>query len=82
MESAENIVYHDRRYIKEFGVPDYLSNVVTTKDAIKLINESRRKIVNECIEIVHDQCILGHPEFIEDQLHKLVTIYLLDHDNI
>lgn len=44
----------------------------TRQDLISVINESRKELLQECIEIAHEQGILGYPEFIESQLKKLL----------
>lgn len=38
----------------------------------ELINHARKELLQECIEIAHEQGILGYHEFIEPQLKKLL----------
>lgn len=54
MKSAEDIVRPYQTDIKQFGVPDYLSLVITTKEAIKLIDIARNEAILECAEIVNN----------------------------
>jgi hypothetical protein len=39
---------------------------------VNLINEARIEAIQECIEISHEQGVLGYPEIIEPQLKKLL----------
>lgn len=58
MRSAEVIIKGNTYYIKEFGVPDYLADIVPTKDVIKLINEARK----ECLEELIKKAYLESPD--------------------